>query len=396
MKTDIPAFTFARTPNIIFGPGEISRLPELIHTYGKTVLLVTGAHHLQQSTHWNELLTALDRLNIHTTTVSISSEPSPQLIDDTVTRLKDDYIDVVVGIGGGSVIDAAKAIAGLLQIEHSVMDFLEGVGPELPYPGPSTPFIAIPTTAGTGSEATKNAVLGTKEYKKSFRDDSLVPDYAIIDPDLLKSCPATQIAANGMDALTQLMESYVSTRSNPMTESLAKSGLRMVRESLLPWYTQGEDASSSAREGMAYAALQSGICLAETGLGSVHGLAAPLGAFFPIPHGVVCGILVARCTQMNIETMIEREPDNPALKKYVTVSTVLANKKHASKEASLTALMDTLYEWTQKMLLPRLGNYGVTESEFDKIIANGRGNSMKTNPITLTDDDIHQILADCL
>ncbi len=396
MQTGITAFAFARTPNIIFGRDEITQLPDLIQSYGSTVLIVTGASHLQQTSHWNVLINALTDKKITTIDISIDQEPSPELIDYTVSGLRDKNIDVVAGIGGGSVIDAAKAIAGLLQIDNSVMNFLEGVGPELAYPGPSTPFIAVPTTAGTGSEATKNAVLGTNEYKKSFRHDLLIPDYAVIDPELLRSCPASQIAANGMDALTQLMESFVSTRSNPMTEALSKSGLRMVRDSLLPWYQNCENAPSHALEGMAYAALQSGICLAQTGLGSVHGLAAPLGAFFPIPHGVVCGILVARCTQMNIELMMQREPDNPALKKYITVATVLTNKKHPSKEAARMALIDLLYEWTQVMSLPCLADYGVSESDFDKIIANSRGNSMKTNPILLTNDEIYQILEDCL
>ena len=223
--------------------------------------------------------------------------------------LREVAIDAVIGIGGGSALDAAKAIAGLLKPGNSVMDHLEGVGPELPYRGPATPFIAVPTTAGTGSEATKNAVLSLAgQFKKSFRDDQLVAEWAIVDPDLLATCPPHLIAADGMDAFTQLLESFVSTRANPMTDALARSGIMAVKDSLLSLY---REQSATAREKMAYASLLSGICLAQTGLGSVHGLAAPLGAFFPIPHGVACGTLVATATAVNIAAMKAREPDNP-------------------------------------------------------------------------------------
>ena len=174
------------------------------------------------------------------------------------------------------------------------MDHLEGVGPERPYHGPATPFIAVPTTAGTGSEATKNAVLTAPGgFKKSFRDDKLVAEWAIIDPDLLATCSPALIGADGLDAFTQLLESFVSTRANPMTDALARSGIMAARDALSSLY---HAQSAAARAQMAYASLLSGICLAQTGLGSVHGLASPLGAFFPIPHGVVCGTLVATAT----------------------------------------------------------------------------------------------------
>ena len=210
-------------------------------SYGKRTLLVTGGKALRASRHWE--------------TLQVSGEPSPQLVDDAVQQFKSAAIDVVIGIGGGSVLDAAKAIAGLLKPGNSVLDHLEGVGPELPYLGPATPFIAVPTTAGTGSEATKNAVLslhGKDGYKKSFRDEKLVSRYAVVDPDLLDTCPPELIAANGMDALTQLLESYVSTRANPFTDALAVSGLTAVRDSLIPWF-EGQGDQAQARAHMAYA-----------------------------------------------------------------------------------------------------------------------------------------------
>ncbi len=202
------------------------------------------------------------------------------MIDAAVNEYAPADIDVVLGIGGGSAMDAAKAIAGLLRVKQSVMDFLEGVGPELPYRGPAVPLIAVPTTAGTGSEATKNAVLskqGHDGFKKSFRDDRLVAEVAIVDPDLLSSCPREVIAANGMDALTQLIESYVSIKANVFNDALGISGLRAARDGLVHLY-QSAGADGAARERMAYASLISGINLAQTGLGSVHGLASPLGA----------------------------------------------------------------------------------------------------------------------
>ena len=303
-------------------------------------------------------------------------------------------IAVVVGIGGGSVLDGAKAIAGLLPSGDSVMDYLEGVGPEKPYHGPAMPFIAVPTTAGTGSEATKNAVLsvrGPNGFKKSFRDDKLVPEYALLDPDLLASCPKPQIAANAMDALTQLLESYVSIKANPFTDALVESGLKAVREGLFAWHEGGHEAAAG-RSRMAYAALLSGICLAQTGLGSVHGLASPLGAFFPIPHGVVCGALVGAATRVNLAALRERDPAHPAWRKYARAGDILHGRHYANPEESHAALLALLDDWTEWLALPRLRAYGIQESDFPHIVAHSRGGSMKTNPLVLSDVEITEIL----
>lgn len=327
----------------------------------------------------------------HYDVVQVAGEPSPELVDKAVAVWRGKGIDVVVGIGGGSVIDAGKAIAGLLKPGNSVMDHLEGVGPEKPYRGPSTPFIAVPTTAGTGSEATKNAVLsrhGPQGFKKSFRDDKLMAEYAILDPDLLTSCPPELIAANGMDALTQLLEAYVSTRANPISDALALTGLRAVCDGLLAWY-EGVDDAAMGREKMALASLLSGVCLAQAGLGSVHGLAQPLGSLFPIPHGVVCGTLVAAATEVNIATMRAREPTNPALGKYSDVGRLFGAEERSDP---LKTLMETLARWTHAMRLPTLSALGVGQADFPVIIANCRGSSMKTNPIVLSDSEVERIL----
>ncbi|VAW59817.1 Alcohol dehydrogenase [hydrothermal vent metagenome] len=386
-------FSISSLPRIIFSRGAIKKLPELCLLYGKSVLLVTGGQSFESSIAYSQLCSAFKERKIQLSKCNVASEPSPELVDNIVNEFREQAIDVVLGIGGGSALDAAKAIAGLLKLNNSVTDFLEGVGPELDYPGPAVPFIAVPTTAGTGSEATKNAVLsvqGKAGFKKSFRDDRLVAAYAVIDPELLSTCPKNMVAANGMDALTQLIEAYVSTRANNMTDALAISGLRSVRDSLLPMY--GHVINDQAQDKMAYGSLMSGICLVQTGLGSVHGLASPLGAFYPIPHGVVCGTLVAEATDINIQGMLEREPTNPALDKYAMLGDVISGKQHKNKHESWEVLCATLRHWTEEMQLPRLGEYGVTERELSMIVENSRGSSMKTNPIAMKDVEICDLL----
>lgn len=390
----ITDFSLSRLPRIEFGAGTLARLPKIAAHFGQRILLVTGAGSLQRSPAWDTLTGGFREYGLHWLSLSVSGEPSPAMVDEAVRTFRGEAIDVVVGIGGGSALDAAKAIAGLLRPGNSVMDHLEGVGPELPYRGPATPFIAVPTTAGTGSEATKNAVLsvqGESGFKKSFRDEQLVAAYALVDPDLLATCPPGGIAANGMDAFTQLLESYVSSRAAPLTDSLAWGGMKAVRDSLLALYASADD--SAAREKMAYAAMISGITLAQVGLGSVHGLAAPLGAFFPIPHGVACGTLVATATRINIEALKSRAPGHPALDKYAQVGRLLVRRGDLASEAAHVALVDTLFDWTRTLQLPTLDHYGVRAADIPRIVANSRGSSMKTNPVLLDDADIAAIVA---
>lgn len=390
-----PSFSIARLPRIEFGPGAVFKLPSLLAPYGKKLLLVTGGRSFTATPQWERLSVALKEKGYAWERFRVDGEPSPQLVDDAVGQFKNAGIEAVVGIGGGSVLDAAKAIAGLLKPGNSVMDHLEGVGPEHPYHGPATPFIAVPTTAGTGSEATKNAVLsthGTNGFKKSFRDDQLVPQYAVVDPDLLASCPKALVAANGMDALTQLIESYVSTRANPFTDALALDGIKAVRDGLLAWYDNTAETEEEGRQKMAYAALLSGICLAQTGLGSVHGLAAPLGAFFPIPHGAACGTLLAEATKANIDLMEAREPNNPALTRYAHIGRLFRGRTHVDDVGARVFLVHVLKEWTEKLDLPRLSAYGMAEADVPRVVANCRGSSMKTNPIVLSDDEVAAIV----
>ncbi|MBI3344529.1 MAG: iron-containing alcohol dehydrogenase [Gammaproteobacteria bacterium] len=387
----MPAFSLSRLPQIIFGAGRFKETADLVASFGMRALVVTGAHSLQCTIHWHSLTEALKQSGISWEHITVAGEPSPAFVDQAVRDLREARIEVVLGVGGGSVLDGAKAIAGLLRVDHSVMDYLEGVGPELPYQGPALPFIAAPTTAGTGSEATKNAVLsqpGKQGFKKSFRHELLVPRYAVVDPELLATCPPELIAANGMDALTQLIESYVSLKANPFTDALAWSGIEAARDGLLPWYEQGGAQSRN----MAYAALLSGITLAQVGLGSVHGLASPLGAFFPIPHGVVCGTLVAAASEINIRALQSREPEHPALIKYARLGELLTRNEYSNTIVACNALIKILTDWTERLSLPPLRNYGVTTADVEHIVKHSRGSSMKTNPIVLTDEEVGEIL----
>lgn len=393
------SFSLSLFPRIEFGCGTINQLPEIIRQYGQRILLITGKHSFPESHLWDRLILQLQQQQIQWSHISISGEPSPEFIDTAVKQFLPAQIQCVVAIGGGSAIDSGKAISGLLSSGDSVMEYLEGVGAGKTYTGPAVPFIAVPTTAGTGSEATKNSVLsdiGANGYKKSFRDERLIPQYAIVDPDLLASCPKALIAANGMDALTQLMESYLSTKANPFTDALALSGLEAVRDSLLPWYdsTDSSDnaAVSQARANMAYAALVSGITLAQVGLGSVHGLASPLGAFFPIPHGIACGTILAEATRINITAMQAREPENPGLEKYATIGRLLCQQSHLDSAQAQQQLLQLLSDWSKKMALEPLSAYGVTEADITRLVTNISPSSMKTNPILLTQSEKEQLV----
>ncbi len=386
----IAPFSLARLPRIEFGGGALHRLPEIAADYGQRALIVTGKRSFAESAGGMRLFAEFLRHGLRYEQVKVDGEPSPAYVDDTVAGLRGASFDVVVGIGGGSALDAAKAIAGLLRTGHSVLDHLEGVGPELPYQGPATPFIAVPTTAGTGSEATKNAVLSAPgRFKKSFRDDKLVAEWAIVDPDLLATCPPELIAADGLDAFTQLLESFVATRANPLTDALARAGIMAVRDALCALYRR---PTAEARAQMAHASLLSGICLAQTGLGAVHGLASPLGAFFPIPHGVACGTLLAAATAANINALEARAPDHPALRKYAEIGRRFARQKGLAGPAARRCLVDSLLRWQDELALPRLSAYGIARTDVPRIVAASRGGSMKTNPVVLSDAELSEIL----
>lgn len=397
----ITPFSLSRLPQIHFGAGSLSRLTPCMLQHGRTALVITGRQSFIQTPHWQTLQQEWAAAGMTWHLLHVSGEPSPQWVDQAVADYRDSQIDIVVGIGGGSALDAAKAVAGLLPSGHSVMDYLEGVGKGLEYTGPATPLIAVPTTAGTGSEATKNAVLsiqGAEGFKKSFRHDALVPHTAIVDPDLLRDCPKSLIAANGMDAFTQLLESYVSSNASVLTDALAWSGMQAFCAGFWSaWETEhpqaGHPQAESGFSQLAYASMMSGITLAQAGLGSVHGLASPLGAFFPIPHGVVCGTLLAEATAINIAALQARTADSAALTKYARVGRLLADNETLSDNQALEGLVTQLRDWVDRLNLPRLHAFGMTEGDFARVVANARGGSMKTNPILLTDRELQAILS---
>ncbi|MFW5710248.1 MAG: iron-containing alcohol dehydrogenase, partial [Bacteroidota bacterium] len=258
-------------------------------------------------------------------------------------------------------------------------------------PGPEkVPFIAVPTTSGTGSEATKNAVIsetGTNGFKKSLRHNNYVPDVALIDPQLILECPPDVTAASGMDALCQLLESFVSLNATEFTDILAFDGLKRVRKSLLITYLSGNDLD--ARSNMAYGAYISGITLANAGLGTVHGLASPLGGYHNIPHGVVCGTLLAETTAKTVQHLISDQPSHPSLKKYARVGRLFSGKENLSIPAYAEILVESLYELTYKLQIPGLGDYGIKEDDFDRIATSA---SNKNNPVKLEKSEIIEIL----
>ncbi len=385
-------FSFASTPHIHFGAGERQKLLSIVQAMGTKALLVTGGTSFNQSNRCQALWQSL-QLSLDVRRVSVSGEPSPDWVDKVVQTHRGWMPDCVIAIGGGSAVDAAKAVAGLLLSGDSVMQYLEGVGEGKIFSGITTPLIALPTTAGTGGETSKNAVLsviGEHGFKKSFRHESLVAKHIILDPELTLSCPAHVTAACGMDAFTQLLESFVSTHANPMTDALAWSGLQQIKQGLLAAFGNGEDIE--ARASMLYASSISGLTLANAGLGSVHGLASPLGAFFPIPHGVVCGALLYEAVRINIDAMLAREPENIALKKYADVGRMMCGDEQLDDNAARQSFLRLLKTWSAQLNMPKLSNYGVKTGDIPKLIAHISGGSMATNPIVLTDVELTQLI----
>ena len=393
-----PPFTLGRLPRIEFGLGAVARVPAIVAGHGRRVLLVTGGRSLAASGRRETLLAGLRLAGVEVVgEVTVTGEPSPALVDEAVESHRGGGVDVVLGIGGGSALDAAKAIAGLLRTGTSVLDHLEGLARQLPYPGPAVPLVAVPTTAGTGSEATRNAVLterGPQGFKRSFRDERLVPADAVVDPDLLAGSGRELIAANGLDAVTQLLESYVSLRAAPITDALALDGLAATRDGLIAWHNEPNGPNApAARARMAYAALLSGICLANAGLGAVHGLAAALGARFPIPHGIACGATLAAATAANVTALEARDPGSPALARYAVLGRLLADlPADVGDEPARAALIATIDRWSATLAVPRLGSFGLDEADIAAVVADSRGSSMRTNPVVLDDAELTGIL----
>jgi alcohol dehydrogenase len=387
-------FKFSRTPSVIFGRNSLSELGKCGASFGKRALLLTGASSLKGSGGLAKISSLLGHAGVEYMNFRINGEPSPQTVDEIVKACGDFNPAAVIAVGGGSVIDAAKAVSAMLPSGDPVKWFLEDVGEKKPS-GKKTPLIALPTTSGTGSEATANAVLseiGENGFKKSLRHVNYVPDIAIVDPELTAGCPPSVTAACGMDAFTQLLESYVSFKSSPMTDGLAVSGIERVRDSLIAASSENEE-NPEAREGMAYAALVSGITLANAGLGAVHGIAGVIGARFPVPHGVACGCLVGAVTRKSIAKLMATTPRHPALGKYAVIGHLLSNSRFDTVENGCDKLLNCIELWTRKLHIPSLCDYGISEADLD-IIAVKSPN--RNNPVELDYNEIKAILVEVL
>nr|VFK68554.1 MAG: alcohol dehydrogenase [Candidatus Kentron sp. UNK]VFK73653.1 MAG: alcohol dehydrogenase [Candidatus Kentron sp. UNK] len=411
-------FDYGRIPPIHSGTGKLARLPTLVSQLGgESVLLVTGASSLRTSGRLEYIRSLLSDANITVHSITCSGEPSTAFIDETCAEFRARSIDVVVGVGGGSVMDAGKAISAMLPHENSIFDHLEGVGRGIPYNGVKKPYIAVPTTSGTGSETTKNAVIsevGQGGYKKSLRHDNLIPDAIIVDGELLVSCPRDVTFACGMDAFTQLLEPYLSPQASELTQAMAWSGFEAIARNF-PHVCGAGSEDKKAREGMAYAALLSGVALANDGVGIVHGLASPIGGFFPIPHGVVCATLTAPSVRANIEALRARAPESPALDKMARVGMLFSfygdgqgadsfsnpptpwpssfMDSVRDRDDNCDRLLAILDKWTSDFQAPQLGRYGIREQDLDAIVAKAQN---RNNPIALTHDEIRGMLEERL
>lgn len=378
----IPPFSCKPIPSLVFGPGRLSELPTLLTQYGPSILVVTGSYSLINGPFWPPLAAACHQQGFTLHLEQIAGEPSPGQIDAIWARYPADSIDAVVAIGGGSVLDAGKAISAMLVERKSLFTLLEGVGRDLPS-GAKIPFIAVPTTSGTGSEATSNAVLseiGADGYKKSLRHDKYVPDIALIDPQLTLSCPALVTAACGMDSFSQLTEAYLSTNSSPFSDALALDGIRAIARSLRRACQEGSNLE--ARSDLAYASYLSGIVLANAGLGAVHGLAGPLGGLFPIPHGVACGLLMAPVNHLTLNGVRKSEECREPLLKYQRLGTIFGSRLENPGAADHFIMCIT--ELARELLPVRLQDFGIDRGDIDSIVAQGAN---KFNPVNLTDEE---------
>ncbi|MDP4224081.1 MAG: iron-containing alcohol dehydrogenase [Bacteroidota bacterium] len=389
----VKSFQFSKLPLIYFGSGKINLLPGLIKRYGSEIVLVTNPESFIRSPFAAGFFNSLQDNGIKYHHVIIPGEPSPDMIDTTTRNLMNERIEVVVSIGGGSVLDAGKAVSAMLYRKESVKEFLEGVG-TMEHPGTKIPFIALPTTSGTGSEATKNAVISQVRkdgYKKSLRHDNFVPDIAIIDPQLTLSCPKNITAASGMDCFTQLTESFLSDKATEYTDALALEGLKQIKCSLRKSFLNGDDLD--ARSGMAFAALTSGICLANAGLGVVHGFASSIGGLINIPHGVVCGTLMATANAVSVRELRNTGSNPSALGKYALLGRLFINAGEKSDEYYIEGFIDYLMELTSELELPRFAQYGIGISDIDVIC---RITELKNNPIKLSLEAMHEIVRERL
>ena len=361
----------------------------MVAGYGNKLIVVTGKSSFINSPFAGNLFQDFKDSGIVYHIATVEGEPSPDIIDQAVRMFANEDIKLIVGIGGGSVLDAGKALSAMMYRSESVTDFLEGIAKK-EHPGSKLPYIAVPTTSGTGSEATKNAVIshvGENGFKKSLRHDNFVPDIALIDPQLTLNCPRELTAACGMDCFTQLVESYLSDKSSEYTDALAMEGLKSVKSSFNRSCREGEDIE--ARTGMSFAALTSGICLANAGLGVVHGFASSVGAMYNIPHGLICGTFMAKSNEVNVRKLREQGRNHISLKKYATLGELFLNESGKSDSFYIDGFVEYLYKITNDLQLSGLSEFNIKNEDIEAICLK---TELKNNPVELSQEELNEIV----
>lgn len=374
-------FEFATAGRIVFGPGTLKELKAAARSMGRRALLVTGRN--------AERATLAQRALGECVVFPVEGEPSIDQVRQGVGRALAEGCDLVVSVGGGSAIDAGKAIAALIGNGGDPLDYIEVIGRGLPLAKPSAPFIAVATTAGTGSEVTRNAVLASPEHKlkASLRSPHMLPRLAIVDPELTLGLPAAVTAATGLDALTQLIEPFTSARANPMTDLFAIEGMKRAARSLIQAYENGSDLA--AREDMCFASLMGGLCLANAGLGAAHGFAAPVGGAFEAPHGAVCAALLPQVMEANLNALRWRAPSSPVIDRYTETARILTGRQ-AARAMDGIAWVRAVQE---RLHIPPLRAYGITPLDVESLAAKAaEASSMKANPIVLTGQELRETL----
>lgn len=374
-------FTYATASQIVFGNHSVKKVPELLSEMGNNVLLVTGKDSKRAFALSNQFPTEKE-----VSIFKVESEPTTEVINNGVDIARKNNCDVVIGFGGGSVIDSTKAIAALVPNDGDLMDYLEVIGLGNPLIESPLPSIAIPTTAGTGAEVTKNSVIKSTEdnVKVSLRSDLMCPDVAVVDPVLTYSMSPSLTASTGVDALTHLLETFVSNKSNPFIDMLCRDGLQRISGSLLNAFKNGND--KQAREDMAMASMLGGMALANVKLGAVHGFAGPMGGLYPIPHGAVCACLMSAVIEMNIGVLKEQNQD---ISKFDQLAKILTGNEYAVAEDGIVWVENLISE----VQIPSLSAFGLSEKDFPGLVQRAKKtSSMKGNPVELTDDQLTWIL----
>ena len=382
-------FEFSTATQIIFGAGKAREIGTYAPILGHRAMAVTGRNPAQADI----ILEQLDKQGIESISFSVPGEPTTEMVLAGVQKARQVACDWVIGIGGGSVIDTGKVIAALLTNEGKLLDYLEVIGKAKPLEKMPAPYVAVPTTAGTGAEVTLNAVLESPEHrvKVSMRSPLMLPRLAVVDPELTYSMPPSITASTGLDAFTQLLEAFVSNKANPLTDGICREGLHRAAGALVHAFEDGSDTES--REAMSLASLFGGLALASAKLGAVHGIAGPLGGMFKAAHGAICGRLLPFVTEMNISALQLREPESPALARYREVAQIVTEKPEAEPSDAITWVQN----FCSRFKLPPLADYKITEADFPPLIEKAQASSsMKGNPIKLSEEELVKILRKAL